>query len=389
MVENLNKLTFSGYGRVLRDSLPNRGFPSGAQWQESVQYFSAEGLCFYRQSAGPVYLDFELGMTVLAVRREGETAYFYLDKPVCLPAGREFAILPYQTECSVRLAQPAGAQLEVLEPVTSAENLKLGDRLRVGEIYTLFYREVESGFLFKGEQHSMFELTYVDRGSLHCVVDGNGVELYQGQLMVFGPQQWHMQYTDLDMTARFLTVSFDLESEFAARLPDRVFDLSSAEAAQLRQIVRESENMDAYSGDFIRSYLKLLLLSVLRDTGSEKKRLKTPVALNHENEIVSRTLQYVADHVCDKLSVEIVSREVGVSASHLTALFHRQMNISPGEYIRRVKLEESKRLIREGTMNFSQIAAQLNYSTIHHFSRQFKDKFGMSPSEYAKSIQSE
>lgn len=87
---------------------------------------------------GPVYLDFELGMTVLAVRREGETAYFYLDKPVCLPAGREFAILPYQTECSVRLAQPAGAQLEVLEPVTAAENLKLGDRLRVGEIYTLF-----------------------------------------------------------------------------------------------------------------------------------------------------------------------------------------------------------------------------------------------------------
>ena len=46
MVENLNKLTFSGYGRVLRDSLPNRGFPSGAQWQESVQYFSAEGCAF-------------------------------------------------------------------------------------------------------------------------------------------------------------------------------------------------------------------------------------------------------------------------------------------------------------------------------------------------------
>ena len=386
MVENLNKLTFSGYGRVLRDSLPNRGFPSGAQWQESVQYFSAEGLCFYRQSAGPVYLDFELGMTVLAVRREGETAYFYLDKPVCLPAGREFAILPYQTECSVRLAQPAGAQLEVLEPVTAAENLKLGDRLRVGEIYTLFYREVESGFLFKGEQHSMFELTYVDRGALHCVVDGNGVELHQGQLMVFGPQQWHMQYTDLDMTARFLTVSFDLESEFAARLPDRVFDLSSAEAAQLPVPYLGVVDAAAREAAFATRNRRI---GVLRDTGSEKKRLKTPVALNHENEIVSRTLQYVADHVCDKLSVEIVSREVGVSASHLTALFHRQMNISPGEYIRRVKLEESKRLIREGTMNFSQIAAQLNYSTIHHFSRQFKDKFGMSPSEYAKSIQSE
>lgn len=190
-----------------------------------------------RQSAGPVYLDFELGMTVLAVRREGETAYFYLDKPVCrLRAG--VCHPPYRRSAPSGWHSLRVRSSEVLEPVTAAENLKLGDRLRVGEIYTLFYREVESGFLFKGEQHSMFELTYVDRGALHCVVDGNGVELHQGQLMVFGPQQWHMQYTDLDMTARFLTVSFDLESEFAARLPDRVFDLSSAEAAQLRQIVR-------------------------------------------------------------------------------------------------------------------------------------------------------
>ena len=76
-----------------------------------------------------------------------------------------------------------------------------------------------------------------------------------------------------------------------------------------------------------------------------------------------------------------------MSASHLTALFHRQMEISPGEYIRRVKLEESKCLIREGKMNFSQIAAALHYSTIHHFSRQFKDKFGITPSEYTKSLQ--
>ena len=131
----------------------------------------------------------------------------------------------------------------------------------------------------------------------------------------------------------------------------------------------------------------LLLLSVLRDAGGVKKRLMTPAALNHENSIVSRALQYIADNVYERLPVETVAREIGVSASHLTALFHRQMDISPGEYIRRVKLEESKCLIREGKMNFSQIAAALHYSTIHHFSRQFKEKFGMSPSEYAKSIQ--
>lgn len=388
MVENLNKQTFSSYGRILRDSLPNRGFPKGEDWVESVRYFTADELYFQTANA-PIYLDFELGMTVLIIRHQGVLTSFYLDKPICLNPALEFAIVPYQQECSVRMALTKQTELQRLDSFTAVENLKIGDRLRLGEIYTLFYHEVESGFLFKGEKHSMYELTYVDRGQLHCVVDGNGDLLKQGQLMIFTPDQWHMQYTELDMTARFLTIAFDIDSELPLNLGNRVFELSSSEAVYLKQILSEMERNDPLSGDLIRCNLKLLLLSILRDVGGRKKRLKTPLALRNENIIVSRTLQYIADHVYDKMTVESVAKETAVSASHLTALFHKQMNISPGEYIRRVKLEESKCLIREGKMNFSQIAAALNYSTIHHFSRQFKDNFGISPSEYAKSIKSE
>lgn len=388
MIQNLNKQSFAGFGKILRDSLPNRGFPRGDAWVESVHYYASEELFFYCAPT-ELYLDFETGMTVLAVRCQENTICFYLDKPVCLAPKTEFAIVPYQEECAVRVSLPKNVKLEKTAPFEARGNLKIGDRLHLGEIYTLFYREEESGFLFKGEQHSMYELTYVDRGQLHCVVDGNGYTLKQGQMMLFAPNQWHMQYTDLNITARFLTVAFDLESDLSLSLSNRVFDLSSAEAIYLKQLLNEMDTNDAYSGDFIRSNLKLLLLSVLRDTGGRKKRLKTPLALHNENIIVSRTLQYIAEHVYDKLSVEGVAKEVSVSASHLTALFHRQMNISPGEYIRRVKLEESKCLIRGGKMNFSQIAATLNYSTIHHFSRQFKDNFGISPSEYAKSLKDE
>ena len=69
-----------------------------------------------------------------------------------------------------------------------------------------------------------------------------------------------------------------------------------------------------------------------------------------------------------------------------TALFHKNLQISPGEYIRRAKLQESKLMIREGKMNFTEIAQVLQYSTVHHFSRQFKEKFGITPTEYARSI---
>lgn len=388
MIEYLNRQTFAGYGRILRDRLPNRGFPQEDGWTETICRCTS-GETYFRTCSDKVYLDFEQGMTVLIVRQNDQTTSFYLDKPVCLAPNTEFALVPYQQECAVRMSCRAASVMKQTQRLNTVENLKIGDRLRLGEIYTLFYREEESGFLFKGESHSMYELTYVDRGQLHCVVDGNGYSLKQGQLMFFSPLQWHMQYADLESPVRFLTIAFDLESDLSLALHDRVFDLSTEEAAFLKSILRETERNDVYSGDAIRCDLKLLMLSLLRDTSGRKKRLKTPAAVHNENLIIGRTLQYIADHVYDRLSVELVAKEAGVSASHMTALFRRQMNISPGEYIRRVKLEESKSLIREGKHNLSQIAALLNYSTIHHFSRQFKEHFGISPSEYAKTLQDE
>ena len=385
MIENLNKEAFAPFGTILSNSLPNHGFPERADWPEAVHYFSA-GKLFYFRTPGELFLDFDMGMTVLVVRKKEKITSFYLDKPVCLHAGAEFAVVPYQQECSVRIAYARDRAPVQLDPLVPREDLKVSDRVTLGSIYTLFYRTEESGFFFKGEQHSMYELTYVDLGQLHCVVDGTGYLLKQGQMMLFGPNQWHMQYTGIDTTCRFLTIAFDMSCEKQMHLINRVFDLTSAESRYLRQILLEMENDDLLSGDFIRSCLKLLILTLLRDVNSRKKRVSTPLMQKNENAVVSRTLQYIADHVYSKLSVSSVAEDVGISSSHLTALFHRQMGISPGEYIRRVKLEESKTLIREGKMNFSQIAALLKYSSIHHFSRQFKDNFGISPSDYARSL---
>ncbi len=385
MIENLNKQLFAPYGQILRDSLSLQTLPQGETWVQEPRSYFYDNAHYYRCS-GETYLDFEVGMTVLLLRKGNSSVAFYLDKPVCLPAGTEFALLPYERECSVRMSYPREKAPVELEPCGNTENLKIRSRMHLGEIYTLFLQDAEKGFLFKGEKHSAYELTYVDRGQLHCVVEGVGYTLHQGQVMIFLPDQWHMQYTEKDESARFLTVSFDLRSEIQLPFGDRVFDLSSGEASYLKQLIQETEIGDNYSNDVIRSNLKLLLISILRDTSKRKKRLKTPTALRNENSIVARALEYIASHVYDKLSVEIVAKETNVSASHLTALFRKQMGISPGDYIRRVKLEESKNLIREGQLNFTQISNSLCYSSIHHFSRQFKDHYGFSPSEYSKSI---
>ena len=56
------------------------------------------------------------------------------------------------------------------------------------------------------------------------------------------------------------------------------------------------------------------------------------------------------------------------------------------EYFRNLKVEQAKILIREGNYNFTEISELLGYSSIHYFSRHFKQATGFSPTDYARSI---
>ena len=127
--------------------------------------------------------------------------------------------------------------------------------------------------------------------------------------------------------------------------------------------------------------LQTLLLMLLREEETRQETKRTAQCLNSENQVIRQAQQYIADHVAEKLTVPRVAQSIHVSASYLTALFQRHLQISPGEYIRRIKLQKSKQMIRQGDMNFTEIAKALEYSTIYHFSRQFKQMFGMTPSE--------
>ena len=129
-----------------------------------------------------------------------------------------------------------------------------------------------------------------------------------------------------------------------------------------------------------------LLLLNLQDNTEKAGNQRIQTGISPENTIIRKAQQYVWEHVAEKLTVPVVAENIGVSASYLTALFHKHLELSPGEYIRHVKLQQSKQLIREGQMNFTEISESLQYSTVHHFSRQFKQMFGMTPTEYAESV---
>lgn len=258
--------------------------------------------------------------------------------------------------------------------------------LRITQLCALRYQQKEPGYLFPGEAHPLMELTYVDQGRLHSVADGRDLLLEQGDLVLYGKDQWHMQHAEKDVAPKLLVIAFEAEGYDLSVLANRRIRASAKAVSLLQQMLWEQEHTEAYAEDMLISLLRLLLLTLLRENRENGVQGQTGQCLNSENQVIRRAQQYIADHVTEKLTVPAIAQAVQVSASYLTALFHRHLQIAPGEYIRRIKLEKSRQMIRQGQMNFTEIAESLQYSTIHHFSRQFKQMFGMTPSEYLKSV---
>ena len=382
MIRNLNQVTFRCFGSVPseRTQTDRNLFRDDA----AAMRLSRTEAVVYR-AASETRISCGMGMSVLSASTDGETYQrFYLDKPAVLRKGVYFLLEPFQGDATVMVsAQEPPEELGRHAPGSA----RVDHQLRVDGIYTFFYQEKEQGFLFPGESHPMAELTYVDQGSLHSVAEGQDLLLKQGDLVIYGPGQWHMQYADIGVAPRYVTISFASRGNRLNALLNRKFTAPQKAVTLLQNMLREQETTDALSGDIILCQLNLLLLLLLRETTAPTGgKLQTANAVHSENEIIRQAQQFISSHIREKLSVPLVARQVDVSPSYLTALFHKNLQISPGEYIRRIKLQESKQMIRENNLNFTEIAAELQYSTVHHFSRQFKEKFGITPTEYAKSV---
>ena len=240
----------------------------------------------------------------------------------------------------------------------------------------------EPGYFFAGSSVHLAQLLWVCSGTLHCVYDGQDHLLQPGGFLLLPPDHWCMYYAQPEASPHLLKLSFSATLESFSPIFEEKADVSLNEL--LEKIDMEQATPDAVSREMTRALLNQLLLQLYR-----QQRFIPAQPVAGEAAIVTRAQKVIGNYAHQKLSVPLVAQRVQISPSYLTALFQKRLNISPGEYIRRVKLQVSKELIREGKMNFTEIAAALEYSTVHHFSRQFREKFGITPSDYAKTVRSD
>ena len=103
-------------------------------------------------------------------------------------------------------------------------------------------------------------------------------------------------------------------------------------------------------------------------------------------EIVILIKEYVQKHYASDISLAVLADNLGFSSSYLTKVFSKLEGTTPSKYIRDYRMGIAKQLLSEPDASINAVSLAVGYPDPFHFSKTFKQTFGVSPSEYKNSI---
>jgi AraC-like DNA-binding protein len=111
-------------------------------------------------------------------------------------------------------------------------------------------------------------------------------------------------------------------------------------------------------------------------------RMSADTILPAEGSALERAIRYLESRVEGSIRVSELASMVGVSPSHLTALFRESTGGGPGAFHTSVKMARARTLLDTTSTPISEIASAVGYADPLYFSRHFRRIHGVSPSEY-------
>lgn len=100
------------------------------------------------------------------------------------------------------------------------------------------------------------------------------------------------------------------------------------------------------------------------------------------NFIVKNALAYIEEHYTEKMKLSDVAEHTYVSQWHLSKLLNRQTGKSFSDILNKIRIDKAKELLKNPSLRIGDIAEEVGFSDMAHFSRVFKKVEGISANEY-------
>ena len=233
---------------------------------------------------------------------------------------------------------------------------------------------------FEAHIHESVEIIYMLEGSAHAFCGGKECTLSSGDFFVVFPNEVHYYDNCINDRSIVIIPPMDIIPEFRSLFLNKT--PLSPHIQNVNPLAGKllSEALD-YDGEFRSEAIRGMLISVIAMI-LEKASLSDKKA--GDESTLGAILEFCENNYKEEISLEIVSRNINVSKSHISHIFMDKIHMNFRDYINSLRISSSLPLLKQGKLSVTEISSECGFETIRTFNRAFKKRIGLSPTQYQK-----
>lgn len=256
------------------------------------------------------------------------------------------------------------------------------------------------------ETHNFWELIYINSGNLEINIEEQTFSLSAGQSIFYSPKTVHNENNILKNSKSI--IAFQVTSDIMSVFNKRILIFNKKEKEMLDKIISEGiecfdplptdcpcvgqrikEGIAEYRIQLIKNNIESLLIELYHKIISENSDNSCQNSSNNKNykeELTNNITTYLKNNINKNLSLKQISDNTGIGISQMKKIFKDKFDCGIIDYFLNLKIEEAKKMIKTSSLNFTQISETLGFNSIHYFSKSFKKRTNMTPSQFSKSL---
>ncbi len=275
----------------------------------------------------------------------------------------------------------------------------MDDRIKSEFLLTAVEVNVDKGKrMLREHRHSRFEIVHFRRGEGIYVVNGHSYSIKPNDVFVFSSNEQHC-ITDIFEPLEFVNIHFEprffwgsrLESfsdagmffyhskSFSCRL-SRSSEATQRVADLIEEILAETTEKRAEYKMMARSKLTDIMITLVRDFHYNDDKANKSTS---NVKAVRKAMDYVMKHLTEKLTLEDIAANSGMSRSRFSTVFKETMGITLWDYVceKRIELVMHK-LEQNEDKSMMDIALECGFNNTANFNKAFKKQTGGTPKDY-------
>lgn len=239
--------------------------------------------------------------------------------------------------------------------------------------------------------HEELELMYVTEGYIYYDINGEEIEVKQGECIFVNAYVQHCSYLKESTSCKFIVLLIH-PSIYASyislvqpiienkQVSYYLFQQNQELNELFYKMLEETKKKTKAYKLALVGYAFNVMKNICEEINVEKVSKKNVEDIKDLNEMTF----FVYQHYAEKITLTDIASQCNISVSTCSRLFNKYMHHSPIDFLNLHRLEVASNLLRDTKESISDISTSCGFDQQSYFNRIFKKEYGCTPLEYRK-----